>query len=86
MRTGDENKLQFIFATIRDNLDETKQRNVNALYVVSIRGPSVKLLIRGRQVYTRLQDKAVALFDELNSQGNRLDDCGYVLHLFGLKA
>lgn len=86
VRTSDENKLQFIFTTIRDTLDETKQQDVKPRYVVSMRGPTVRLLIRGRQGDAQLPDKTVALIDELNNRGVRLEACGYALNLFGLEA
>jgi len=85
VRTSDEKKLQFIFTVIRDTLDETIQQNVTPRYVASMRGPTVKLLIRSRQGDPELQKKTKTLIDELNKQGIRLEACGYALNLFGLE-
>ena len=86
VRTSDEKTLQFIFKVIRDTLDETLQQNVKARYIVSMRGPTVKLLIRGRHGDQDLMKETVALIHDLNERGVRLEACGYALDLFGLEA
>lgn len=86
VRTADEKKLQFVFTVIRDTFDETVQQGVKPNYVVSMRGPTVKLLIRGRYGDEELIKKTVALIHELNERGVRLEACGYALNLFGLEA
>jgi len=85
VRTKDEKALQFIFAVIRDTYDETVQQDVKARYVASMRGPTVKLLVRGRQGDVELQEKTVALINELNQRGIQLEACGYALNLFGVE-
>jgi intracellular sulfur oxidation DsrE/DsrF family protein len=85
-RTNDEKSLQFMFTVIRDTFDETVQQDVKPKYIVSMRGPTVKFLIRSRQVEPDLQQKTAALIGELNKRGVRLEACGYALHLFGLEA
>ena len=86
VRTSDEKKLQFIFSVIRDTLDETVQQDVKPRYIASMRGPTVKLLIRSRHGDPELHKKTVALIDELNKRGVRMEACGYALNLFGLEA
>ena len=85
IRTKDEKALQFIFTVIRDTYDETVQQDVKARYVASMRGPTIKLLVRGRQGDAELQEKTVALIKELNQRGIRLEACGYALNLFGVE-
>jgi intracellular sulfur oxidation DsrE/DsrF family protein len=86
VRTKDEKTLQFIFTVMRDTYDETVQQDVKARYVASMRGPTVKLLIRSRQGDKALQEKTVGLIKELNQRGIRLEACGYALNLFGVEA
>ena len=86
VRTGEEKTLQFIFTTIRDTLDATMQQDVKPHYVVSMRGPTVKLLIRSRHGDAELQEKTNKLIGELNQRGVRLEACSYALNLFGLEA
>ena len=85
VRTKDEKVLQFIFTVIRDTYDETMQQNVKARYVVSMRGPTVKLLVRSRHGDPALQEKTAGLIKELNQRGIRLEACGYALNLFGVE-
>ena len=85
VRTKDEKTLQFIFTVIRDTYDETMQQNVKARYVVSMRGPTIKLLVRSRAGEAALQEKTVGLINELNQRGIRLEACGYALNLFGVE-
>ena len=86
VRTGEEKTLQFIFTTIRDTLDATMQQGVKPHYVVSMRGPTVKLLIRSRHGDAELQEKTNKLIGELNQRGVHLEACSYALGLFGLEA
>ncbi len=85
IRAKDEETLQFIFTVIRDTYDETVQQNVKAHYVASMRGPTVKLLVRSRQGDAGLQQKTTNLLKELNQRGVRLEACGYALNLFGVE-
>jgi len=85
IRTKDEKALQFIFTVIRDTYDETVQQDVKARYIASMRGPTIKLLVRGRHGDAELQEKTVALIKELNQRGIRLEACGYALNLFGVE-
>ena len=85
VRTKDEKALQFIFTVIRDTYDETVQQDVKARYVASMRGPTVKLLVRSRAGEAALQEKTVGLINELNQRGIRLEACGYALNLFGVE-
>jgi len=86
VRTSDEKALQFMFKVIRDTFDETVQQQVKPHYVVSMRGPTVKFLVRSRQGDRELQQKTFDLIDELNKRGIRMDACGYALNMFGLEA
>ena len=85
VRTNDEKKLQFIFQVIRDTYDETIAQDVRTRYVASMRGPTVKLLVRGRAGDAVLQKKTAMLVEELNQRGIRLEACGYALKLFGVE-
>ena len=85
VRTKDEKALQFIFTVIRDTYDETVQQQVKARYVASMRGPTIKLLVRSRHGDPALQEKTVSLINELNQRGIRLEACGYALNLFGVE-
>ena len=84
VRTFDKKKLQFIFTVMRDTLREARQQNIKTNYVASMRGHTVKLLIRNSAGDLALQKRIVALIAELNKQGVRLEACGYALNLFGL--
>jgi intracellular sulfur oxidation DsrE/DsrF family protein len=85
VRSNDEKKLQFIFKVIRDTYDEATQQGVKQSTIVSMRGPTVKLLIRGRQGDKVLQQKTVALLNDLAQRNIRLEACGYALNLFGVE-
>ena len=85
VRTKDEKALQFIFTVIRDTYDETVQQDVKARYVASMRGPTVKLLVRSRHGDPALQEKTLGLINELNQRCIRLEACGYALNLFGVE-
>jgi intracellular sulfur oxidation DsrE/DsrF family protein len=85
VRSNDEKKLQFIFKVIRDTYDEATQQGVKQSYIVSMRGPTVKLLIRGRQGDKVLQQETVALLNDLAQRNIRLEACGYALNLFGVE-
>ena len=85
VRTKDEKALQFIFTVIRDTYDETVQQDVKARYVVSMRGPTVKLLVRSRHGDAEVQEKTVSMINQLNQRGIRLEACGYALNLFGVE-
>jgi intracellular sulfur oxidation DsrE/DsrF family protein len=86
VRTSDEKALQFMFTVIRDTFDETVHQGVKPHYVVSMRGPTVKFLVRSRQGDQELQQKTLELIGDLNKRGLRMDACGYALNLFGLEA
>lgn len=85
VRTNDEKMLHFIFTVIRDTFDETVQQDVKPRYVVSMRGPTVKLLIRSRYGDEKLINKTIELIHDLNERGVRLEACNYALNLFGLE-
>jgi intracellular sulfur oxidation DsrE/DsrF family protein len=85
VRSNDEKKLQFIFKVIRDTYDGSTQQGVKQSYIVSMRGPTVKLLIRGRQGDKVLQQETVALINDLVQRNIRLEACGYALNLFGVE-
>lgn len=86
VRTNDEKTLQFIFTTIRDTLDAAVDQDVKPHYIVSMRGPTVKLLIRSRHGDKEQQEKTAALIGELNQRGVRMEACSYALNLYGLEA
>jgi intracellular sulfur oxidation DsrE/DsrF family protein len=85
VRSNDEKKLQFILKVIRDTYDGATQQGVRQRYIVSMRGPTVKLLIRGRQDDKVLQQLTVALLNDLVQRNIRLEACGYALNLFGVE-
>ena len=61
------------------------QQDVKARYVASMRGPTVKLLVRSRHGDAALQEKTVGLIKDLNQRGIRLEACGYALDLFAIE-
>jgi len=85
VRSNDEKKLQFIFKVIRDTYDGATQQGVKQNTIVSMRGPTVRLLVRGRQGDKVLHQKTVALINDLAQRNIRLEACGYALNLFGVE-
>ena len=85
VRSNDEKKLQFIFKVIRDTYDGATQQGVKQTTIVSMRGPTVRLLVRGRQGDKALQQETVGLINELTERDIRLEACGYALNLFGVE-
>lgn len=85
VRSNDEKKLQFIFKVIRDTYDGATQQGVKQTTIVSMRGPTVRLLVRERQGDKILQQETVGLINELTERDIRLEACGYALNLFGLE-
>jgi intracellular sulfur oxidation DsrE/DsrF family protein len=85
VRSNDEKKLQFIFKVIRDTYDGATQQGVKQTTIVSMRGPTVKLLVRGRHGDKSLQQETVALINDLVQRNIRLEACGYALNLFGVE-
>ncbi len=85
VRSNDEKKLQFIFKVIRDTYDGATQQGVKQTTIVSMRGPTVRLLVRGRQGDKVLQQETVGLINELTERDIRLEACGYALNLFGVE-
>ena len=83
--SNDEKKLQFIFKVIRDTYDGATQQGVKQTTIVSMRGPTVRLLVRGRQGDKVLQQETVGLINELTERDIRLEACGYALNLFGVE-
>lgn len=86
VRTSEEKTLQFIFRVIRDTYDETVAQDVKAHYVASLRGPTVKFLVRERYGDAALQKATLDLLTELNKRGIRVEACGYALNMFGIEA
>jgi len=84
--SSDEKKLQFILKVIRDTYDGANEQGVKQSYIVSMRGPTVKLLVRARQGDKELQKATVTLINQLNQRGIRIEACGYALNLFGVGA
>src|SRR5210317_1774496 len=85
VRSNDEKKLQFIFKVIRDTYDGAAQQGVKQSTIVSMRGPTVRLLVRGRQGDKVLQQETVGLINALTERDIRLEACGYALNLFGVE-
>ena len=85
VRSNDEKKLQFIFKVIRDTFDGATQQGVKQTTIVSMRGPTVRLLVRGRQGDQVLQQETVTLINDLAQRNIRLEACGYALNLFGVE-
>ena len=50
-----------------------------------MRGPTVRLLVRGRQGDKALHQKTVDLISDLAQRNIRLEACGYALNLFGVE-
>ena len=50
-----------------------------------MRGPTVRLLVRGRQGDKVLQQETVGLINALTERDIRLEACGYALNLFGVE-
>ena len=48
-----------------------------------MRGPTVRLIVRGRQGDKVLHQETVALINDLTQRNIRLEACGYALNLFG---
>lgn len=85
VRSNDQKKLQFIFKVILDTFDGAGNQDVKQSYIVSMRGPTVKLLVRERQGDKEFQEKTRALIKDLNQRGIRMEACGYALDLFGIE-
>lgn len=85
VRSNDEKKLQFIFKVIRDTYDGATQQGIKQTTIVSMRGPTVRLLVRGRQGDKVFQQETVELINELTERDIRLEACGYALNLFGVE-
>ena len=85
VRTDNEKTLQFIFKVIKDTYDETQAQGVEARYIVSMRGPTIKFLVRSRYGEKEVQQKTVSLINELHQRGIRLEACGYALELFNVE-
>ena len=85
VRSNDEKQLQFIFKVILDTYDEAIQQEVKQITIVSMRGPTVRLLVRGRQGDKVLHQQTVTLINDLVQRNIRLEACGYALNLFGVE-
>lgn len=85
VRSSDEKKLQFMLKVIRDTYDGATQQDVQQSYIVSMRGPTVKLLVRERYGDKDLQGETVALINELAKRDIRVEACGYALNLYGIE-
>ena len=85
VRTSEEKSLQFILKVIRDTYDETLQQGVSPTYIASMRGPTIKLLVRSRQADSNLKLTTEKLIKELIERDIRLEACGYAIDLFGLE-
>ncbi len=85
VRSNDEKQLQFIFKVILDTYDEAIQQEVKQSTIVSMRGPTVRLLVRGRQGDKVLHQETVTLINDLVQRNIRLEACGYALNLFGVE-
>lgn len=85
VRSNDEKNFQFMLKVIRDTYDGATQQGVQQTYIVSMRGPTVKLLVRERYGDKELQGKTVALINELTKRNIRMEACGYALNMFGIE-
>ena len=85
VRTAEIKSLQFILKVIADTRNGLLEQNVTGDVIVSMRGPTVKLLVTGSQVGTPEARAALAKrISTLSAQGVRLEACGYALDLFAL--
>jgi intracellular sulfur oxidation DsrE/DsrF family protein len=50
-----------------------------------MRGPTVRLLVRGHQGDKALHQETIALINDLAQRNISLEACGYVLNLFGVE-
>lgn len=85
VRTNEEKTLQFIFRVIRDTYDETIAQKVKAHYVASLRGPTVKFLVRKRYGDAAVQQATLDVLKELATRGIRVEACGYALDMYGIE-
>ena len=86
VRNNDEKKLPFIFKVIRNTYNGVTQQGVEQTTIVSMWGPTVRLLVRGRQGDKVLHQETVGLINELTERNIRLEACGYALTLFGVES
>lgn len=85
VRTDAGKKLLFMFKVIEDTYDSMRTQGIKGEVVVSMRGPTVKMLVAGSQTEPPEVRKQIAnRLTELAGKGIRLEACGYALNLFAL--
>ena len=85
VRTDAHKKLLFMFQVIEDTYDSMRDQGIKGEVVISMRGPTVKMLVAGSQTDTAEVRKNIAnRIVELAGKGIRLEACGYALDLFAL--
>ena len=65
--------------------DETVAQEVKAHYVTSLRGPTVKFLVRKRYGDAAIQQATLDMLKELATRGIRVEACGYALEMYGIE-
>jgi len=85
VRTDSPEKLLFILKTIDDTRESLHAQGVKGETVVSMRGPTVKLLVANSAIGTpETREKLAAVTSAMILEGVRLEACGYALNLFAL--
>lgn len=85
VRTGEAKKLQFMLKVISDTRSSMLEQGAKGEIIVSMRGPTVKLLVANSEVGSPETRADIAqAITRLTEQGVRLEACGYALNLFAL--
>ncbi len=85
LRTDKPDALAFMLGVIADTRQSMQVQGVKGETVVSMRGPTVKMLVEDNRVGTPVQRETLASrLKNLANQGVRLEACGYALSLFAL--
>jgi len=85
VRTDAPEKLLFILKTIGDTRKSLQAQGVASATVVSMRGPTVKLLVANSALGTpESRERLAAVVAGMVQEGVRLEACGYALNLFAL--
>jgi len=85
VRTAEAKKLNFILKVISDTREGMLEQGVKGDVIISMRGPTVKLLVADSAVGTAEERAGIkAAVESLTARGVRLEACGYALNLFAL--
>ena len=85
VRTDSPQTLLFIFKVIADTREGMLNQGVGGDVIVSMRGPTVKMLVANNQTGdAETRKKLAETLEKLQRQGVRLEACSYALDLFAL--